>query len=440
MAINKIKIGNTTHDIGVSVKNIAGILSVNHGGTGNDLNKYPDGVILCKQTDSNGNAFVDYYSKPLSVAAGGTNATTASDARTNLGALAKEGDIATGFMQLSGGFGTGTGTGMGMLITPKDGYLRTTHENNTGILKIVLPNDFNGAMIKFDVDIWSYNKQAICTYSFGGQIYKNSSTGANQWAYRSYSIKGNSANNDFMNLPINFGRHNEKAAVSIGIDTTEWRYCMFSVKNIEIMYNYYGVNNWDDGWSIIVDTNPLDEIFNTHDNPLNRNRQNLGFTYGTTVPTEVPATGEGSVCFVIDDGTPLPIEEGGTGAVTVEGIYANLGTADYIVEQGKGGNWYYRKWNSGVVELWGSFTQTSTAYAKNSFVVGSASLTGYPFTITEPIAQATGRRISTGIGLINYDYERTDYWSGIMIAPEASYASGVTESMSYYVHVFAKWK
>ena len=171
-------------------------------------------------------------------------------------------------------------------------------------------------------------------------------------------------------------------------------------------------------------------------------RTNLGFEYGTEVPTHVPETGDGAIYFKIDneDISVTPIEEGGTGAVTVEGIYANLGTADYIVEQGKGGNWYYRKWNSGVVELWGSFTQTSTAYVKNSFVVGSASLTGYPFTITEPIAQATGRKISTGVGLINYDYERTDYWSGIMIAPEASYASGVTESMSYYVHVFAKWK
>lgn len=171
-------------------------------------------------------------------------------------------------------------------------------------------------------------------------------------------------------------------------------------------------------------------------------RQNLGFEYGEEAPTHIPETGDGAIYFKIndDDSDVLSIEEGGTGAVTVEGIHANLGQADYIVEQGKGGNWYYRKWNSGIVELWGSFTQSATAYSKNSFIVGSASLTGYPFTITEPIAQATGRKIGAGIGLINYDYERTDYWSGIMIAPEMSYASGVTQSMSYYVHVFAKWK
>ena len=30
-------------------------------------------------------------------------------------------------------------------------------------------------------------------------------------------------------------------------------------------------------------------------------RINLGFTYGTTVPTEAPATGEGSVYFKIND-------------------------------------------------------------------------------------------------------------------------------------------
>lgn len=85
MAISKIKVGNNTHDISVAAQNVTGILSVDHGGTGNNLNNYPDGVFLCKQTGSNGKAFVDYYSKPLSVAAGGTNATTAANARTNLG-------------------------------------------------------------------------------------------------------------------------------------------------------------------------------------------------------------------------------------------------------------------------------------------------------------------------------------------------------------------
>ena len=78
-------------------------------------------------------------------------------------------------------------------------------------------------------------------------------------------------------------------------------------------------------------------------------RTNLGFTYGTTEPAEAPTTGEGSVYFMEDDGSPLPVSEGGTGATTVEGILANLGIADYVVEQGTTNNWSWEKYANGKI-------------------------------------------------------------------------------------------
>ena len=78
-------------------------------------------------------------------------------------------------------------------------------------------------------------------------------------------------------------------------------------------------------------------------------RTNLGFTYGTEEPTGTPSTGEGSVYFMEDDGSPTPISEGGTGAATVEGILANLGIADYIVEQGTTNNWSWEKYANGKI-------------------------------------------------------------------------------------------
>lgn len=55
-----------------------------------------------------------------------------------------------------------------------------------------------------------------------------------------------------------------------------------------------------------------------------------------------------------------PVRLGGTGASTVEGILANLGIDDYVVEQGTkqgtGGIWTYRKWDSGVAECWAYWT------------------------------------------------------------------------------------
>lgn len=125
----------------------------------------------------------------------------------------------------------------------------------------------------------------------------------------------------------------------------------------------------------------------------------------------------------------------------VKEIAEKLGLiADYVVEEGKSGNWNYTKWNSGRCELWGKFVQTQTAYSANNWIVGSQEITGYPFPITEPIAQATAQRINTGSGSISYDYERTDYWRGIMTAYDMSYPKGTQTSMAWYLSVKARWK
>ena len=286
------------------------------------------------------------------------------------------GSNSTDFAKLSGGYGRGTtasSSGASIIDSPADGVVYKASSDAIGIMKILLPQDFNGSMIKFDVDILSHNKQLIETISFGGQIYKNANTGAYNWSYRSYDIKGSSVNHAMLNLPINFGRHNGRAAVSIGKIDTEWGYNVVAIKNIIVYYKGYSTDYWSRGWQIIIDANPLSEILNTHENPLSRNRENLGFTYSTDIPTAVPETGEGSVCFVIDNGAPLPIEEDGTGAITGHEALVNLGAIDYVVEQGKSGIWTYRKWNSGIAECWGKQDdlQITDGYAMfNSFPSG----------------------------------------------------------------------
>ena len=39
---------------------------------------------------------------------------------------------------------------------------------------------------------------------------------------------------------------------------------------------------------------------------------------------------------------------------------SNSTAADFVVEQGTSGNWFYRKWNSGIAECWGNFTHYTT--------------------------------------------------------------------------------
>ena len=54
----------------------------------------------------------------------------------------------------------------------------------------------------------------------------------------------------------------------------------------------------------------------------------------------------------------------GSGGVTAAVIGTDYAPAiDYIVDQGTSGIWYYRKWNSGVAECWGTQTNVSGTFA-----------------------------------------------------------------------------
>ena len=80
-------------------------------------------------------------------------------------------------------------------------------------------------------------------------------------------------------------------------------------------------------------------------------RTNLGFTYGTGLPTEAPSTGDGSVYFFTDELAPVAVEEGGTGATNGTEALTNLGAVDFIIEKGSNGPWHYQKWNSGKMDI-----------------------------------------------------------------------------------------
>lgn len=165
-------------------------------------------------------------------------------------------------------------------------------------------------------------------------------------------------------------------------------------------------------------------------------RTNLGFTYGTEVPTEAPSTGDGSIYFFEDELTPVAITEGGTGATDATTALANLGITDYIVEQGTSGIWTYRKWASGNAECWTMAPKTSTGIATTSLMSGYYTyLTiNLPFTFTTISGAFANAKTGTGLG-----------WA-ITAAPSNSqitiYVVGNQNSttVTYSCHVMGTWK
>ena len=78
----------------------------------------------------------------------------------------------------------------------------------------------------------------------------------------------------------------------------------------------------------------------------------------------------------------VPISRGGTGASNADSAVANLGIADYIVEQViSPTGWTYRKWNSGLAECWGRYIGNVNAAANNwsGFYYSGALSVDFPF-------------------------------------------------------------
>lgn len=132
-----------------------------------------------------------------------------------------------------------------------------------------------------------------------------------------------------------------------------------------------------------------------------------------------------------------PIKLGGTGATTVEGILANLGIADYVVEQGTSGIWTYRKWNSGVAECWGVETSSSSSTTSTEGglffrIVYSTFPTS--FFIAVPVVEVTAKGNWVG-GAMTGNSITKDSWQGYVWC-----ATDHTANLLPHIYAIGRWK
>lgn len=121
---------------------------------------------------------------------------------------------------------------------------------------------------------------------------------------------------------------------------------------------------------------------------------------------------------------------------------ANLGEADFVVEQGTGGDWIYRKWNSGIAECWATLTTTARTnssdgggYVSETAVTPSA----FPFTFTEiPNVQCSINSSSVTGSPTSTAQSSTTSAGSWKLYRNTSNTSTSTKRFNFYV--IGKWK
>lgn len=104
---------------------------------------------------------------------------------------------------------------------------------------------------------------------------------------------------------------------------------------------------------------------------------------------------------------------------------------DYVVEQGESGQWFYRKWNSGLCEFSGTFTYTNS----NGTDIAMCYV-DFPFSLTKLYSTNVNGGISgrgnTWVMYVGPDKSRLDVWM--------RNESKASTAYWFMAHVVGRWK
>jgi hypothetical protein len=112
--------------------------------------------------------------------------------------------------------------------------------------------------------------------------------------------------------------------------------------------------------------------------------------------------------------------------------------ADFVIEQGSSGSWYYRKWDSGIVEMWG---WCEALYADTHYL---STYQPFPVTLYGGWISATGTvngfsgNLTAYLG-VNVKIECNNYGCNVWVQnPADNFSSGTSTGVS--IHVLGRWR
>lgn len=134
------------------------------------------------------------------------------------------------------------------------------------------------------------------------------------------------------------------------------------------------------------------------------------------------------------DGTDMTAQEiqDFVDSLNVTGIHA----VDYIVEQGTDGIWTYRKWNSGVYELWGYTTNScamTNALGETYYGTVNVSISGLGIVVINGV-QVTGR--ASG----HYFGTKVDNIANDILYLSCRASASNTTNVTHYIQITGTWK
>ena len=98
-------------------------------------------------------------------------------------------------------------------------------------------------MMRFYVDIYTYDSSAATTYLISGYNYEDT-----KWYQLSATAIGNNTNKS--SLTVRFGYENSQHCLWIGEVTTQWSYVQVQIRDLLVGYAGYDDGKFKSGWTI----------------------------------------------------------------------------------------------------------------------------------------------------------------------------------------------